>query len=137
MTAHCLQLIDEAFAADQYRRARKELGREVLGFAYAREWPVSWVGGRKTWTRGRSFPFWASAPGSSGLAFLAARAFDDPTYFRGLQASVDFAGFPCEREGRLRYCAGNQVGDAVLLYAAVLGPLWDKVRKTPAEASRL
>ena len=44
LSAHCLQLIDEDFAADQYRRAKKELGRELLGFAYAREWPVSWDG---------------------------------------------------------------------------------------------
>ena len=29
MSAHCLQLIDEDFAADQYRRAKKELGREL------------------------------------------------------------------------------------------------------------
>ena len=48
MTAHCLQLIDEEFAADQYRRARKELGRELLGFGYAREWPrlLGGAGGR-------------------------------------------------------------------------------------------
>ncbi len=135
MTAHCLQLIDEDFAADQYRRARKELGREVLGFGYAREWPVSWVGPEDV-DSGPVVPILGVSAGSSGLAFLGARAFDDRAYFRGLQASVDFAAFPSEHEGRLRYCAGNQVGDAVLLYAAVLGPLWDEVRKKPVEASR-
>jgi hypothetical protein len=30
--------------------------------------------------------------------------------------------------GRLKYCASNQVGDAALLYAATLGPLWQKVK---------
>ena len=93
MTAHCLQLIDEEFAADQYRRARKELGREVLGFAYAREWPASWVGPEDV-DSGPVVPVLGVSAGSSGLAFLGARAFDDRAYFRGLQASVDFAAFP-------------------------------------------
>src|ERR1041385_2029734 len=44
MVAHCLQLIDEDFARDQYGRARRELGRTTLGFSYAREWPASWKG---------------------------------------------------------------------------------------------
>ncbi|MGA2069226.1 MAG: hypothetical protein ABSG86_30015 [Thermoguttaceae bacterium] len=135
MTAHCLQLIDEEFAADQYRRARNELGRELLGFGYAREWPVSWEGAIDV-DSGPVLPGLGISPGSSGLAFLGARAFDDRTYFRRLQTSLDFAAFPHERAGRLKYCASNQVGDAVLLYAAVLGPLWDEVRRTPAEAAR-
>ena len=74
--------------------------------------------------------------GSSGLAFLGARAFDDGEYFRGLQTSLDFAAFPTERAGRLKYCASNQVGDTVLLYAAEFGPLWDKLRRKPGEAPR-
>ena len=35
----------------------------------------------------------------------------------------------------MKYCASNQVGDAVLLYAAVFGPLWDEVRKKPGGGS--
>ena len=70
MAAHCLQLIDEEFAADQYRRARKELGREVLGFGYAREWPVSWVGPEDV-DSGPVVPLLGVSAGSSGLAFLA------------------------------------------------------------------
>ncbi len=70
MVAHSLQLLDEDFARDQYRRARKELGETTL----------------------------------------------------------DFAGFPSRTGRRLKYCASNQVGDAALLYAATLGPLWQKVK---------
>ena len=44
--AHCLRLIDEEFARDQTTRARKELGRDLLGFAWSREWPGSWRGPR-------------------------------------------------------------------------------------------
>lgn len=134
MASHCLQVIDPEFAADQYRRARKELGRVLLGFGYACEWPAAWPG-RPDVDSGAVIPFFEVSAGSSGLAFLGARSFDDLDYFRALQTSLDFAGFPVEREGRLRYCASNQVGDAVLFYASVMGPLWEKVQKT-AEAKR-
>ncbi len=128
MSAHCLQLIDEEFAADQYKRARRELGREVCGFAYAREWPATWQGPMDV-DSGPVVPGLGVSAGSSGLAFVGAAAFDDRAYFRSLRTSLDFAGFPLEDEGRLQYCASNQVGDAVLLYASVLGPVWDEVKK--------
>ncbi len=69
LSAHCLQLIDEDFAADQYRRAKKELGRELLGFAYAREWPVSWDGQCDV-DSGPVVPVLGISAGSSGLALL-------------------------------------------------------------------
>jgi hypothetical protein len=127
MSAHCLQIVDADFAADQYRRARKELGRDILGFGFAREWPATWVGQQDV-DSGPVVPLLGVSAGSSGLALLGSRSFDDDEYFRELQTTMDFAAFPTEREGRLRYCASNQVGDAVMLYAASLGPLWQKVR---------
>ncbi len=42
MLGHCLKIVDEPFARDQYQRARKELGRVTLGFGYGVEWPASW-----------------------------------------------------------------------------------------------
>ena len=63
------------------------------------------------------------------FVIVGAAAFDDREYFRSLRTSLDFAGFPLEDKGRLQYRASNQVGDAVLLYAAVLGPVWDKVKR--------
>ncbi|NQU21944.1 MAG: hypothetical protein HQ567_11730 [Candidatus Nealsonbacteria bacterium] len=128
MAAHCLQLIDEEFAADQYRRARQELGREICGFGYAREWPAAWQGPMDV-DSGPVVPGLGVSAGSSGLAFVGAATFDDRKYFRALRTTLDFAGFPLEEEGRLRYGASNQVGDAVLLYATVLGPAWDAVKK--------
>ena len=131
MAAHCLQLIDEEFARAQYARARKELGRSALGFAYAREWPVTWQGPMDI-DSGPIIPVIEASPGSSGQAVLAASAFGDREFLSGLLTSLDAFGFPRERDGALKYCASNQVGDAVLLYALVQGPLWEKVR----EASR-
>lgn len=128
MAAHCLQLVDEEFARDQYDRAKKELGRSAFGFGYAREWPASWTGPMDV-DSGPVVPILGASPASSGLALLAASAFEDRAFLSRLLTSLRFAGFPLERNGALKFCAGNQVGDAVILYSIVLGPLWQKVRE--------
>jgi hypothetical protein len=127
MVAHSLQLLDEDFARDQYRRARKELGAITLGFGYAHEWPESCKGPADV-DSGPIIPGFEISAGSSGMAFIGAAVFADDEFLRGLAATVDFAGFPSRTRGRLKYCASNQVGDAALLYAATLGPLWQKVK---------
>jgi hypothetical protein len=68
--------------------------------------------------------------GGSGLAFIAASSFGDTDYLTRLHSTLAFAAFPVREGGRLRYCASNLVGDAALLYAGVLGPLWNKVNST-------
>jgi len=127
MTAHCLRLIDEDFARDQYTRARKELGRELIGFGYAREWPVSWKGSVDV-DSGAVIPILDASPGGSGLALVGASSFDDSHFLSKLHASLDFAAFPMRQQGGLKYCASNQAGDAAMLYAAVLGPIWKKAQ---------
>ncbi len=127
MVAHSLQLLDEDFARDQYQRARKELGAITLGFGYAHEWPESWKGEADI-DSGPIIPFFKISAGSSGMAFIGASTFGDERFLTSLAATLDFAGFPSRTGGRLKYCAGNQVGDAALLYAATLGPLWQKVK---------
>lgn len=126
MVAHCLQVVDPAFAEDQYRRAKKELAASFLGFGYAKEWPATWRGVMDV-DSGPVIPFFDISAGSSGLAFLGAASFDDREYLAQLLASLHFGGFPEKRDGTLRYLASNQVGDAVLLYALVQGPLWRDV----------
>jgi hypothetical protein len=126
MVAHGLQLIDPAFARDQYERARRELGGATLGFSYAREWPDSWKGPADI-DSGPIIPFFEISAGSSGMAFIGASAFGDETFLKELNATIDFAGFPALKKGALKYCASNQVGDAALLYAATLGPIWERV----------
>ena len=127
MVAHSLQLLDEDFARDQYQRARKELGAVTLGFGYAHEWPKSWPGTPDV-DSGPIIPVFDISAGSSGMAFIGASSFGDDKYLASLAATLDFAGFPSRTGGRLKYCASNQVGDAALLYAATLGPLWEKVK---------
>ena len=127
MVAHCLQLLDEDFARDQFQRARKELGRTLCGFGYAREWPASWQGPMDI-DSGPIVPVLQISAGSSGMAFIGASAFHDDDFLSSLAATLDFAAFPARKNRTLKYCASNQVGDAALLYAAVQGPLWEKIK---------
>lgn len=128
MVAHCLQLLDPDFARDQYQRARKELGATTLGFGYAHEWPQSWRGPADI-DSGPIIPGLNISAGSSGMAFIAACSFGDESFVAALAATLDFAAFPARKNGTLKYCASNQVGDAALLYAATLGPLWEQVKE--------
>lgn len=127
MVSHCLQIIDEEFAKDQYRRAKKELARSLLGFAYAREWPVSWQGPQDI-DSGPTIPILEANAGASGLAFLGASSFGDKKFLGGLLASLNLGAFPVKENGALKFSASNQVGDAVLLYSLVQGPLWREVK---------
>lgn len=127
MTAHCLQILDADFARDQYVRTRKELGTVTLGFGYAHEWPANWPGPANV-DSGPIVPGFEISAGSSGMAFIGAAAFGDGPFLQSLSTTLDFAGFPSQAGGRLKYCASNQVGDAALLYAATQGPLWAKVK---------
>ena len=126
MAAQDLRLVDRAFADDQYRRARRSLGRTALGFGYAREWPEE-APARDDVDSGPTVPLLGANAGASGMALLGAGAFGDTEYLRALVASLELAAFPVREAGRLRYAASNGVGDAVLLYALVQGPLWDAV----------
>jgi hypothetical protein len=128
MVAHCLQVVDEPFARDQYQRARKELGRITLGFGYGVEWPASWQGPRDI-DSGAVIPVLEVSAGSSGMALMAASSFHDGEFLQALATTLDMAAFPSRTSGRLKYCASNQVGDAAMLYAAVLGPLWERTSK--------
>ena len=128
MVVHCLQVVDEAFARDQYQRSRKELGRITLGFGYGVEWPASWQGPRDI-DSGVVIPVIEVSAGSSGMAFIAASSFQDWDFLRTLATTLDMAGFPVRKNGQLKYCASNQVGDAAILYAAVLGPLWERITR--------
>lgn len=125
MVAHCLQVVDPEFAGEQYRLARQQIGEKLLGFGYAREWPASWEGPADV-DSGPIVPVLGASAGPSGLAILGAATFHDDAYLQQLLTTLRFAGFPTSRGDELRFAASNQVGDAVLLYALVQGPLWDR-----------
>jgi hypothetical protein len=124
--AHCLRLVDEVFAAEQYRLARKHLRRELLGFGWSREWPLTRRSDLDV-DSGMVIPILDVSAGGSGMAFIAAASFRDHDFFRQLHTTLNFAAFPDESGGGLKYLASNTVGDAVILYSLVLGPMWDTV----------
>ncbi len=93
---------------------------------YAVEWAAARVG-HDDIDSGPVIPWLLVSAGSSGLALVAARTFDDEPYFTKLVTTLDFAAFPIEDKISLRYAAGNQVGDTVLLYAITRGPAWHEV----------
>ncbi len=127
MAAHCLQLIDAAWAGAQYQRAKAALIRETLGFGWAREWPADRAGPVDI-DSGPTVPLLAANAGASGMAVLGAAAFGDEETLRALLRSLELAAVPIELDGARRYAASNSVGDAVLLYALVQGPLWKTIQ---------
>ncbi|MCC7535747.1 MAG: hypothetical protein IT379_06020 [Deltaproteobacteria bacterium] len=133
MTIHNLAVLDPAFAREQYQRAVPLLHRDVLGFGLAREWPVAVSGprapreGHPDVDSGPIIPGLDASAGSSGMLMLAAGTMDDRATLASLLASLDLAAFPVRDGPRLRYAASNRVGDAVLLYALVEGPLRARV----------
>lgn len=127
LVAHCLKLIDEEFAKDQYWKARNELKDSLFGFGYAHEWPKGCPGGSDI-DSGPILPFIDLSAGSTGLAFLGAATFGDTQYLQSLLTSLEYGAFPMKSDGCLRYAASNQVGDAVLLYSLTQGPLWKEVK---------
>ena len=126
--------MDEPFAREQYKLARKQLGHDLLGFGWAREWPA----GAKEQVdvdSGPIVPWLEVSAGSSGLAFVGAASFGDSAWNRELHTTLNFAGFPTRDESGLRFAASNQVGDAVVLYALSLGPAFDAFRARLRERS--
>ncbi len=128
MTCNMLQLIDKPFAEDQYKRAHEHLARSFLGFGFSREWPLV-IEGTPDVDSGPVIPVLGASASASGLALISAAAFNDTQFLIRLFTSLNFVGFPSESDSGLRYMASNPVGDAVMLYAMVLGPLWDEVER--------
>ena len=126
MACHMLQVVDPILAENQYKLAHHYLARSFLGFGYSREWPEGLEGSMDV-DSGPVIPVLGASVSASGLAILAAAAFDDRDYFVKLITALNCAGFPTVSNGQLTYYAGNTVGDAVLLYAMTEGPLWKEI----------
>ena len=122
LSAHMLQFIDPELAETQYVRARRQLGRTLLGLGYALEWPPSQPAPLDV-DAGEIVPVLGASTSSSGLAIIAARSFRDDVWHAALLRSLDWTAGPTEEDGTLAYARSNQVGDAVILYGLVEGPL--------------
>jgi hypothetical protein len=128
MVSHCLLLVDEEYAKEQYARAKKELAGQILGFGYAKEWPASWKGPLDI-DAGPVLPVLHISPSSSGLAFIAVRAFHDDEYLAKLLTTLNLGALPREDKETLTYSSCSQVAEAVVLYSMTFGPLWEKTKQ--------
>ncbi len=122
LAAAMLRIVDDDFATAQYTSARRSLRGSFAGFGWAREWPDG--EGTDDVDSEPTIPIVGANAGSSGLAIIAARAFGDDELVNELLASYLLAGFPVD--GGAHFAAGNQLADAVLLYALASGPLWER-----------
>ena len=126
LSATMLSVVDPPFARQQYELAKKHLAHSIARFGLAREWPRG-VSGRTDIDSGIQLPVLEASPSSSGFALVAAATFSDRELLTRLLASLDYAGFPQHDPNGLSYAAGNEMGDAVLLYALTEGPAWDRL----------
>ncbi len=125
LTSSHLRWVDPGLAGAQYGLAKDQLVRTLLGFSWAREWPDTWRGAMDV-DSGPVIPVLDASAGASGLAFVGASAMGDAETLSALLSSLELAAFPTWSgpDGQeLSYAASNAVGDAVLLYALVQGPL--------------
>ena len=123
-----LQAIDPGFAREQYELARGSLGQSFFGFGYSREWPRFSLSSVDI-DSGMVVPVLGASASASGLALVAAAAFDDDDYYRHLRTSLEFGAFPnrAEEANTATFLMAGAIGDPVIYYSTVVGPLWDKL----------
>jgi hypothetical protein len=134
LAATHLRAVDPTFAAEQYQLAREALGRTVLGWGYAREWPQG-APSIEDVDSGPIVPGLQASASSSGFALLASKAFDDDDWHQALVRALGAAALLLSVDSELSEMADNQVADAVVLYGLVEGPLLDRLAQMPDATS--
>jgi len=125
-----LSVLYPELAADQYRRARAELGRSMFGLGYSVEWPPSAEGVADV-DSGPIVPLLGASASASGFAIAAARVHQDPSFAHQLHEAQGAAEALLQLSPELHRWAANPVADAVLVWAAGVGPLYDAIRVAP------
>jgi len=128
-----LKLVAPTFAREQYELAKRRMTGKLACFRYGREWAT---GVRGQWDIDSGCVPAGMGPASTGFALIASKEMNDRDLFNGLVGTVELAGVPKERDGRMWYCSSNLVGDATFLLGKTTGPAWAEVQrrsKTKAE----
>lgn len=126
LVAMVLRVLDPEWAQQQYQGARHHLGREVLGLGYAREWPQA-APAVVDIDSGPMVPFLDASASSSGFALVASRAFGDHAWHASLKAALLAANVMMVVMPSLAQAADNPVGQAVVHWGLVTGPLWQRL----------
>jgi hypothetical protein len=114
-------------------RAKKELAGNFFGFGYSSEWPRSWRG-TVDCDAGGLLAVTQASPSAAGFALLAAHTFNDRELFSQIMTSLNIAGLPVKNKQTLKYASSNLVGDAVILYSMVEGPVREKIQRLAPHA---
>jgi len=111
-----LSLVDPELARLQYAAALKVLGRDVLGFAWAREWPAN---GAADHDVDSGMTVLGVGPASTGFSLAAAHAMQDAERYARTKALLDVIATPVEdADGARHYLPSNLMGDVVFAFSA-------------------
>ncbi len=132
--ASALHVVLPDLAREQYRHARHELGRSVLGLGYSREWPAhqSYV---QDVDSGPLIPILEASTSASGFALAAARVHGDTRWTRQLDDALGAAEALLRVSPALTEWAGNPVADAVIVWGQGVGPMFRVLEQPTAMAS--
>jgi hypothetical protein len=122
-----LSVVTPELAAEQYRLARRSLGRTVLGFGYSTEWPASSAGVADV-DSGPIIPILQASTSASGFAVAAARVHQDMRWSAQLDDALGASEALLRLSPGLARWADNPVADAVLVWSQGVGPLFDEIR---------
>ncbi len=123
-----LSVVAPELAAEQYTLARDHLGRSVL--AYSREWPSDRPTAEDV-DSGPILPFLEASTSASGFAIAAARVHHDDRYSAQLTDALGAAEALLQLSPALTEWAGNPVADAVIVWGQGVGPLFDRLERSP------
>ena len=73
-------------------------------------------------------PVLGASASASGLALIAAAAFDDRRFYKKLRTALEFGAFPERESDRASFLMAGAIGDPVIFYSTVVGPLWRKLK---------
>jgi hypothetical protein len=123
-----LQVIEPEFAREQYELAKDHLARSAMGFGYSKEWPGLSLAGMDV-DSGPVLPILGASASASGLALVGAAAFADESFYRTLRTSLEIGAFPQpnKHDKSLTFLMAGAIGDPVIFYSSVLGPLWKRL----------
>lgn len=111
LATYFLSFWDEELSAALYQPLRRELRRDLLGFAAIREYPEG-VHGRGDIDSGPVVL--GVSVSSTGFALAGARIHGDKSTFTGLVRTAYLFGAPTDRDDRRNFAFGGPLGDALM-----------------------
>lgn len=124
-TTAAMSVVAPELSQRWYGLAKNALGRSILGLGYTREWPEGADAGVDV-DSGPIVPVIEASASSSAFAIAAARVHGDDRYSRQLDDALGAAEALIRLTGpEVGAQLSNPVGDAVIVWATSVGPLFE------------